>query len=207
VRTIPMLAMLAVATFAATTTLSCATQRAAPPTTETVSPADLVSSLADVATDRTAELEGTGLALKTIELKLVVGTERRGAARVSFLVLDADASSSSETSFTQTFVLELPPSGRRGAAAEEAASRFPAVREFVDAAIASARELAAAAERAGLPQKLHEVELTARIVRSHRFGGGFAFSGLGVGVGGSTSRGAEEGNTVRLVFASAKQAP
>src|SRR4030095_1548620 len=55
----------------------------------TLSPADLVASLADVANGRNADLLETGLALKTIELKLVVGREGRGGGRVSGLVLDA----------------------------------------------------------------------------------------------------------------------
>jgi hypothetical protein len=181
----------------------CASSTApsAPPAT-LVSPAELVASLADVANGRNADLAETGLVLKRIELKLVVGRERRSGARVSFLVLDADASRRSDTSFAQSFTLELPPPERRRAAAEAIRAAMPDVAEFVDAAIASARELAATAERAGLPQKLREVELTARIVRSNRVGGAIAFTGLGpVGLGGSASRSSEEINTVRLVFA------
>jgi hypothetical protein len=167
----------------------------------TLSPADLVASLADVANGRNADLLETGLALKTIELKLVVGRERRGGARVSFLVLDAAASRRSETSFMQSFTLELPPPERRRTVAETPGSGFPSVAEFVDAAIAAARELANAASRAGLPQRLREVELTARIVRSSRAEGGIAFTApAGSGAGGSASRAWDETNTVRLVF-------
>ena len=172
-----------------------------PPAT-LVSPADLLASLADVANGRNTDLEETGLVLKRIELKLVVGRERRSGARASFLILDADASRRSDTSFAQSFTLELPPPERRRAAADSIGAAMPDVAEFVDAAIASARELAAAAERAGLPQKLTEVDLTARIVRSNRLGGAIAFTGLGpAGLGGSASGSSENTNTVRLVFA------
>jgi hypothetical protein len=185
------------------TVSGCASSTAPSATPATlVSPAELVASLADVANGRNTDLVETGLVLKRIELKLVVGQERRSGARASFLVLDADASRRSDTSFAQSFTLELPPPERRRAAEEGIGAAMPDVVEFVDAAIASARELAAAAERAGLPQKLKEVELTARIVRSNRLGGAIAFTGLGpVGLGGSASRSSEETNTVRLVFA------
>ncbi|HEY6066702.1 MAG TPA: hypothetical protein VIY96_11120 [Thermoanaerobaculia bacterium] len=180
----------------------CASSRepsAAAPTL--LSPEDLVASLADVASGRNADLAETGLVLKTIELKLVVGRERTGGAHASFLVLDAEASRRSETSFVQSFTLELPPPERRRAAAETIGPSMPAVAEFVDAAIAAARELSAAAARAGLPQKLSEVELTARIVRANRVAGGIAFTGIGpAGLGGGASRSSDETNTVRLVF-------
>jgi hypothetical protein len=167
-----------------------------------LSPGDLVASLADVANGRNADLAETGLVLKTIELKLVVGRERRRGARASFLVLDAGASRRSETSFVQSFTLELPPPERRRVAEETIGAAMPAVADFVDAAIAAARELAAAGERAGLPQKLRSVELTAKIVRANRVEGGIAFTGIGAaGFGGSASRSSEEANTVRLVFA------
>jgi hypothetical protein len=167
-----------------------------------LSPADLVASIADVANGRNADLAETGLVLKTIELKLLVGRERRGGAHASFLVLDAGASTRSEVSFAQTFTLELPPPGGRRGATETRGAGLPGVAEFVDAAIAAARELADAAERAGLPQKLREVELTAKIVRSDRVEGGVAFTGLGaVSFGGGASRVSDEANTVRLVFA------
>jgi hypothetical protein len=166
-----------------------------------LSPADLVASLADVANGRNADLAETGLVLKTIELKLLVGRERRGGGHASILVLDAEASSRSDVSFSQSFRLDLPSPARRGAAADTIGAGFPGVAEFVDAAIAAARELSDAAARAGLPQKLSQLDLTARIVRSHRLQGGVAFTGLGpVSLGGSTSRASDETNTVRLVF-------
>ena len=55
-----------------------------------------------------------------------------------------------------------------------------------------------------LPQKLKEVELVARIVRSDRAGGGIAFRFLAeASVSGGIARTAEETNTVRLVFTAA----
>lgn len=165
-----------------------------------LSPADLVASLADVANGRNADMAETGLALKRIELKLAVGRESRRDGRVSILVLDAGASRRSETSFTQTFTLELPPPSRRAAAAT--ATAVPGVVDFVEAAMSSARELVAAVARAGIPQKLKEVELVARIVRSDRVEGGVAFqifSGASLSAG--IARTADETNTVRLVFA------
>jgi hypothetical protein len=138
--------------------------------------------------------------LKQIVLRLAVAREVSGNGRVSVLVLDAEASRRSETSFTQTFTLQLPPPARQRTAA--AVPALPGVVDFVEAAMASARELVAAAERAGLPQKLREVELVARIVRSDRVGGGVAFrlftgASVAAGIGGT----ADETNTVRLVFA------
>ena len=180
----------------------CASSSPSAPPPALLSPADLVASLADVANGRNADLAETGLVLKTIELKLLVGRERRGGAHASFLVLDAEASSRSDVSFSQSFRLDLPSPARRAAAAETIGAGFPGVAEFVDAAIAAARELADAAARAALPQKLSQVELSARIVRSHRVQGGVAFTGLGpVSLGGSASRATDETNTVRLVFA------
>jgi hypothetical protein len=179
----------------------CASSTAPDAPPAALSPADLVASLADVANGRNADLVETGLVLKTIELKLLVGRERRGGANASILVLDAAASSRSDVSFSQSFRLDLPSPARRGAAAETIGAGFPGVAEFVDAAIAAARELADAAARAALPQKLSQVELTARIVRSHRLQGGVAFTGLGpVSLGGAASRASDETNTVRLVF-------
>jgi hypothetical protein len=181
--------------------LACSTS-APPPASEPplLSPADLVTSLADVANGRNADMAETGLALKQIELKLAVGRERRRDGRVSILVLDASASRRSETSFTQTFTLELPPPSRRRTAAT--ASAVPGVVDFVEAAMSSAREIVAAAARAELPQKLREVELVARIVRSDRVGGGVAFQLFtGASLSSGISRTADETNTVRLVFA------
>jgi hypothetical protein len=164
-----------------------------------LSPAELVASLADVANGRNADMAETGLALKSIELRLLVGRESRAGGKVSVLVLDAEASRRSEVSFAQTFTLELPPPSRTRSVAP--APAVPGVVEFVEAAMATAREIAAAASREGLPQKLREVELTAKILRSQRLDGGIAFSALG---GPSLSAGAgrvdDETNTVRLVF-------
>jgi hypothetical protein len=180
--------------------MSCSTS-APPPASEPplLSPADFVASLADVANGRNADMAETGLALKRIELRLVVGRERRRDGRVSILVLDAEASRRSETTFTQTFTLELPPPARRRSAATVAA--VPGVVDFVEAAMASARELVAAAARAELPQKLREVELVARIVRSDRVEGGLAFTFFtGASLSAGAARTADETNTVRLVF-------
>lgn len=193
----------AIFVFAATSLLiACASWKAPPAAAPPLlSPAELVASLAEVANGRNADLAETGLVLKSIELKLLVGRERKSGARASFLVLDAEASRRSEISFTQSFTLELPPPERRRAAAETFTTGFPGVVEFVEAAISAARELAAAAAREGLPQKLREVELTAKIVRSGRMEGGIAFTGLGAAsLDAGATRGAEETNTVRLVF-------
>ncbi len=171
------------------------------PPAPSVSPADLVASLADVANARNADMAQTGLVLRQIELKLLVGRERKADARASALVLDAGASRRSEVSFTQTFTLELPPPERRRSATAVAAA-IPGVVEFVEAAMASARELAEAAAREGLPQKLREVELVAKIVRSDRVEGGLGFTFFtGTSASGGVGKSAEEANTVRLVFA------
>jgi hypothetical protein len=141
----------------------------------------------------------TGLVLKSIELRLLVGRESRAGGKVSFLVLDAEAARRSEVSFAQAFTLELPPPSRTRSVAPAAA--VPGVVEFVEAAMATAREIAAAASREGLPQKLREVELTAKIVRSQKLDGGIAFTAPG---GPALSAGAgrvdDEANSVRLVF-------
>ena len=168
-----------------------------------VSPAELVASLADVANGRNADMDDTGLVLKTIELRLLVARENRAGGRVSFVILDAEASRRSEVSFTQSFTLELPAPSRSRSVSP--APSVPGVVEFVEAALAAARELAAAAEREGLPQKLREVELSARIVRSARIGGGIAFTAIaGPGLSADAGRVDDETNTVRLVFAAVK---
>jgi hypothetical protein len=164
-----------------------------------VSPADFVASLADVANGRNPDTAEAGLVLKQIELKLVVGRERRGGGRASILLLDAEASRRTEVSFAQTFTLELPPPERRRSAAPSVA--VPGVVDFVEAAMASARELAEAAARAGIPQKLREVELVAKIVRSDRVEGGLAFTFFtGTSLSAGIGRISDEANTVRLVF-------
>jgi hypothetical protein len=184
-------------------TLACSTSaslsRIEPPL---LSPADLVASLANVANGRNADLAETGLELKRIELKLAVGRESRRDGRVSILVLDAGASRRTETSFTQTFTLELPPPSRSRRAAPATVAAFPGVVDFVDAAMSSARDLVSAADRAGIPQKLREVELVARIVRSDQVEGGVAFQLFtGASLSGEVARTSDETNTVRLVFA------
>ena len=164
-----------------------------------ISPADLVASLADVANGRNPDMTETGLVLKQIELKLLVGRERTADAKGSVLVLDARVSHRNEISFLQTFTLELPPPQRRTIAT---AATIPGVVEFVEAAMASARDLARAAAREGLPQKLREVELVAKIVRSDRAEGGLGFTFLaGTSLSGGVGRSRDETNTVRLVFA------
>ena len=181
---------------------ACSTSTAPSPSAvpaPSVSPSDLVASLADVANGRNPDMAETGLVLKQIELKLLVGRERTADARASVLILDAQASRRSEVSFTQTFTLELPPPERRRPATS--AITIPGVIEFVEAAMASARELAQVAAREGLPQKLREVELVAKIVRSERAGGGLGFTFFaGTSVSGGIGRSADETNTVRLVF-------
>jgi hypothetical protein len=181
---------------------ACASTRETGPSTEPalLTPADLVASLADVANGRNADMAETGLVLKTIELRLLVGREDQAGGRVSFLVLDAEASRRSEVSFAQTFTLELPPPGRPRSAA--AVPSVPGVVEFVESAMASAREIAAAASQGGLPQRLREVELTARIVRSQRIEGGIAFTAPGApALSAGAGRVDDETNSVRLVFA------
>lgn len=187
---------------------ACATSKGpAVPDAPLLSPADLLASLADVASGRNADMAETGLVLKTIELRLLVGRESRAGIGAGLLVLDVDASRRSDVSFVQSFTLELPPPERRRSAA--ATPLLPGVVEFVEAAISAARELASAASRAGLPQKLRELELVARIVRSTRAEGGVAFTGLaaaGASLSAEAGRTAEEANTVRLVF-TARPAP
>ena len=182
---------------------ACASTRNPSPASEApvlLSPAELVASLADVANGRNADIAETGLVLKTIELRLLVGREDRAGGRVSFLVLDAEASRRSEVTLAQTFTLELPPPSRSRSVSP--APVVPGVVEFVEAVMAAARELAAAAGREGLPQKLSKVELSARIVRSGRIGGGVAFTAIaGPGLSADVGRVDDETNSVRLVFA------
>jgi len=95
-------------------------------------------------------------------------------------------------------------SGERWTLSRAAATvaAVPGAVDFVEAAMSSARELVAAAARAELPQKLREVELVARIVRSDRVEGGVAFRLFtGASLSGGIARTADETNTVRLVFA------
>jgi hypothetical protein len=77
------------------------------------------------------------------------------------------------------------------------------VREFVEAAMNTARDLARTTVAAGLPQRLKSVELTAKITRSRTLSGGITATipawvrpSLGVEAGKTT----ENENTVRLIF-------
>ncbi len=176
------------------------TPPAAPAGGEPVTPADFVASMADVASGRNPALAETGLVLKRIEFRLVVGTATKAGASIEILVLDAEAARSAETSFLQELTLEIPPSGARGVAPRPL---VPGVREFVDAAMNTARDLARTTAAAGLPQKLKSVELTAKITRSRTLSGGIAATipawvrpSLGVEAG----RTAEDENTVKLIF-------
>jgi hypothetical protein len=183
--------------------LRCATSAPAPTAAapaEPVTPADLVASIADVAAGRNAAMAEAGLVLKKIEFRLAVGRETRGGGSIEILLLDAEAARTSETSFVQELTLEIPESGRRGAAARPL---VPGVREFVDAAMNTARDLARAASEAGLPQRLKSVELTAKITRSKKYGAGItatipAWVKPSIGVEAGTSRADE--NTVKMYF-------
>ena len=173
---------------------------AASPAPEPITPAELVSSIADVAAGRNPAMAEAGLVLKRIEFKLAVGRRVEGGGKVEILLLDAEASRATESAFLQEFTLEVPAERRRAAAAP---SLVPGVREMVEDAMNAARELARAASAAGLPQKLKSVELTAKITRSRNVGGGItatfpSWLKPSLGVEARTSR--EEENTLRLIF-------
>jgi hypothetical protein len=182
--------------------LRCASTPPAPPAGgEPVTPADFVASMVDVAAGRNAALAETGLVLKRMEFRLVVGTETKTGGSIEVLVLEAGAARSAETSFLQELTLEIPPSGRKSAAPRPL---VPGVREFVEAAMNTARDLARAAADAGLPQRLNSMELTAKITRSRTLSGGIAATipawvrpSLGVEAG----RTAADENSVKLIFA------
>lgn len=167
---------------------------------ESIAPADFVAAVADVASGRNPAAAEAGLVLKRIEFRLAVGTETKTGGKAEVLLLDAEASRSAETAFLQELTLEIPDSpGRRVAPAPTVAG----VREFIDAAMNTARDLARAAAAAGMPQRLRSVELTAKITRSKKAGGGIsavipAWVRPSIGVEASASH--EEENTVRLVF-------
>lgn len=179
----------------------CASAPPAPaPGPEPVTPADFVASMADVAAGKNAALAETGLVLKRIEFRLAVGTSTKAGASIEILVLDAEASRTTDTSFLQELTLEIPASRPRGAVAPPL---VPGVREFVEAAMNTARDLARATGSAGLPQRLKSVELTAKITRSRTLSGGIAATipawvrpSLGVEAGRAT----EDENTVKLIF-------
>lgn len=171
---------------------------ASPP--EPVTPADLVASIADVAAGRNAAMAEAGLVLRKIEFRLAVGREVRGGGSIEVVLLDAEASRAAETSFLQELTLEIPETGRRGVAPRPL---VPGVREFVDAAMNTARDLAKAAADAGLPQRLKSVELTAKIARSKKYGAGItatipAWVKPSIGAEAGTSRTDE--NTVKMFF-------
>ena len=171
-----------------------------PPPPEPVMPADFVASIADVATGQNAAVAEAGLVLKKIEFHLVVGTETKGGGKIEVLLLDADAARSTETAFLQELTLEIPETRTRRAAAPPL---VPGVREFVDAAMNTARDLARAADAAGLPQKIHSVELTAKISRSRKLGGGITATipaWVKPSIGGELSSSRENENVVKLTF-------
>jgi len=169
-------------------------------TPEPITPADLVASIADVAAGKNPAMAEAGLVLTRIEFRLSVGTESQKGAKIEILLLDAEASQKTETAFLQQFTLEIPKAPGRKAAP---APLVPGVREFIDAAMNTARDIARAAASAGLPQKIQSVELTAKITRSKKAGGGIsatipAWVKPTAGAQAGTAR--DEENTVRLVF-------
>ena len=180
----------------------CASTSSPPPAApEPVTPADFVASMADVAAGRNAALAETGLVLKRIEFRLAVGTTTRAGGNIEILVLDAETSRTTETSFLQELTLEIPASGGRGVAAKPL---VPGVRELVDAAMNTARDLARATSAAGLPQRLTTMELTARITRSRKLGGGITATipaWVKPSVGVEAGKSSENENTVKMIFA------
>jgi hypothetical protein len=173
---------------------------------EAITPADLVASIADVATGQNADAAAAGLVLKRIEFKLAVGRKTEGGGKVEILLLDAETSRSVETAFVQEFTLEIPAEGRRRAAAER--PLVPGVRELVLDAMHAARDLARAASEAGLPQRLKGVELTAKLTRSRKLGGGITAtfpSVLKPSLGVEAGKTLEEENTLHMVFEASPQ--
>ena len=181
---------------------SCASSPAAPEAEgpEPITPADLVASIADVAAGRNPAMVEAGLVLKRIEFKLVVGSQVRGGGKIEVLLLEAEASRTTETAFLQELTLEIPESVRRSAAPR---ALVPGVREFVDAAMDTARDLARAAAAAGLPQRVRGVELTARITRSRKLGGGITATipaWVKPSIGAELGSSRENENVVKLIF-------
>lgn len=173
---------------------------ASSPPPEPITPAELVSSIADVAAGQNPAMVETGLVLKRIEFKLAVGRRVEGGGKVEILVLDAEASRATESAFLQEFTLEVPAERRRTAAAP---SLVPGVREMIDDAMSTARDLARAVSEAGLPQRLKSVELTAKITRSRTVGGGITAtfpSWLQPSLGVEARRSQEDENTLHLIF-------
>ena len=197
------LASLAVLVLVLASARCASTPTPAPPPAapEPVTPADFVASMADVAAGRNEALAETGLVLKRIEFRLLVGTETKAGGNIEVLVLEAGASKTTETSFLQELTLEIPASSRRGATARPL---VPGVREFVEAAMNTARDLARATSAAGLPQRLKSVELTAKITRSRTLSGGIAATipaWVRPSLGAEAGRTAGDENTVKLIFA------
>ncbi|HYX21463.1 MAG TPA: hypothetical protein VFA98_11520 [Thermoanaerobaculia bacterium] len=168
---------------------------------DAITPADFVAAVADVAAGRNPAAAEAGLVLKRIEFHLAVGTETKMGAKVEILLLDAEASRSAETSFVQELTLEIPAAGAHRIAP---APTVAGVREFVEAAMNTARDLARAAAAAGMPQRLTSVELTAKITRSKKAGGGISAeipAWVRPSVGADVSASRQDENTVRMVFA------
>jgi hypothetical protein len=179
---------------------SSAPAASAPASPEPVTPSDFVGSIADVAAGRNPAMAEAGLVLKRIDFKLAVGTATKAGGKIEVLLLDAEASRAVETSFLQELSLEIPETAARRAAP---APLVPGVREFVDAAMNTARDLARTAAAAGLPQRLRSVELTAKITRSRKAGGGIAATipaWIRPSLGADVGVGREDENTVRLIF-------
>ncbi|MFN2384838.1 MAG: trypco2 family protein [Thermoanaerobaculia bacterium] len=164
-----------------------------------ISPADLISSIADVAAGRNPAMREAGIYLKSVEFNLLVATEDEVGGKTKIVIVDAEASRKSEISFLQTFVLEVPPAPRKTLAGVT----LPQVRSFVETAMEAARDLALAAAREGLPQRLDSVELVAKIVVSRKGSGGISFSipaVAGATIGAGLTRSIEDTNTIKLVF-------
>ena len=188
------------AAIAAATRCASAPPPGESPAPEPITPSDFVASIADVATGKNAAMAEAGLVLKRIEFKLSVGTENKGGGKIEVLVLDAEASRSTETSFLQELTLEIPETRTRRAVAQPL---VPGVREFIEAAMNTARDLARASDAAGLPQKIRSLELTAKITRSRKMGGGIAATipaWVKPSVGAELGTSREHENTVRLFF-------
>ncbi|MBC8647127.1 MAG: hypothetical protein H7X85_08190 [Thermoanaerobaculia bacterium] len=164
-----------------------------------ISPAELVSSIADVAAGRNPAMREAGIYLKSVEFKLLVGTEDQVGGKAKIVVVDAEISRKSEISFLQTFVLEVPPAPGKSLTG----AALPQVRAFVETAMETARDLALAAAREGIPQRLESVELVAKLAVSRKGGGGISFTIpalAGATIGAGASRATEDTNTIKLLF-------